>query len=309
MRFFCRKIMVNKPDLLAEKGPLLIASNHPNSFLDAILLDILFDQPIWSLTRGDVFKTKFISRLLTSLKMLPVYRLSEGAENLQSNYDTFAACKGMFKQNGVVLIFSEGKCINEWHLRALKKGTARLAISSWEQNIPLNILPVGINYSSFSRYGKNVFIQMGDIITSNDIDLSLSEGNKIRLFNQKLNDQLHQLVWEIDPNDIAKQKQLLEIPIAPWKKWLLAIPAIPGWLLHQPLYLPIRAFTMKKAAHNDHFDSILASLLLFTYPIYLTLVSLIVYYTTGSAYAWLIFLIMPLLAWSYLWFKPAVRTE
>ena len=56
-------------------------------------------------------------------------------------------------------IFSEGKCINEWHLRPLKKGTARLAISSWEENIPLEVLPVGINYSSFRRFGKNVYYQ------------------------------------------------------------------------------------------------------------------------------------------------------
>jgi len=37
-------------------GPLLLACNHPNSFLDGIILDILFDEPIWALTRGDVFK-------------------------------------------------------------------------------------------------------------------------------------------------------------------------------------------------------------------------------------------------------------
>ena len=42
--------------------------------------------------------------------MFPVYRTSEGVENLGINYETFDECKNIFKKNGVVLIFSEAKC-------------------------------------------------------------------------------------------------------------------------------------------------------------------------------------------------------
>jgi 1-acyl-sn-glycerol-3-phosphate acyltransferase len=37
-RLFCRKITINDTDLLQSKGPLLLACNHPNSFLDAVIL-------------------------------------------------------------------------------------------------------------------------------------------------------------------------------------------------------------------------------------------------------------------------------
>ena len=142
-------------------GPLLLAANHPNSFLDAVILDILFKKPIWSLARGDVFKKPFYIKLLTKLKILPVYRTSEGVENLEANYQTFDSCKEIFQQNGIVLMFSEGKCINEWHLRPLKKGTARLATTSWQEGIDVKVLPVGINYSSFRKFGKNIFLNFG----------------------------------------------------------------------------------------------------------------------------------------------------
>ena len=46
--------------MLHEQGPLLIAANHPNSFLDAIILDTLFKNTVYSLTRGDAFKGKLI---------------------------------------------------------------------------------------------------------------------------------------------------------------------------------------------------------------------------------------------------------
>ena len=151
--------------MLQIEGPLLIASNHPNSFLDAVIIATVFNKPVYSLARGDVFTNKFYSKILQSLNILPVYRISEGAENLEHNYSTFDDCKKLFKNNGIVLIFSEGSCSNEWHLRPLKKGTARLAFSCWQDNIPLNILPVGINYNSFRSFGKIVKLNFGNIIS------------------------------------------------------------------------------------------------------------------------------------------------
>ena len=110
IHFYFRKIIINKKSRLCCDGPMLIASNHPNSFLDAIMLAILFKRPIYSLARGDAFAGKVITKILTSFNILPVYRISEGAENLEYNYTTFNACQHIFKKNGIILIFSEGKC-------------------------------------------------------------------------------------------------------------------------------------------------------------------------------------------------------
>ncbi|MEP7377810.1 MAG: 1-acyl-sn-glycerol-3-phosphate acyltransferase [Chitinophagaceae bacterium] len=309
MKIFCRRIVVNKPAMLKKHGPLLLASNHPNSFLDAILFDILFEQPIWSLARGDVFKNKFISRILGSLKMFPVYRVSEGVENLNSNYETFKSCKALFRKKGIVLIFSEGKCINEWHLRPLKKGTARLAISSWEENIPLEVLPVGINYSSFRRFGKNVIINFGDMLVKEDIPWNSSEGMRYQAFNNKLQQQLNSLVFEIDKQDKEKKQILLEKKPSALLKIVFAFPAFIGWLTHLPLYLPVQRITYKKTADNDHFDSIMAAVLLVTYPIYLLIISSFTYYITGYLFSFLLLFLMPLTAWCYVRVKSQLDKQ
>ena len=123
LQLYCRKLQLNNKALANFKGPLLIACNHPNSFLDAILLCTLFNAPIYSLARGDVFKKNWVAKILKALHILPVFRKREGAQNLNKNYDTFNECIELFKKNGIVLIFSEALCINEWHLRTLKKGT------------------------------------------------------------------------------------------------------------------------------------------------------------------------------------------
>ncbi|HET9430868.1 MAG TPA: 1-acyl-sn-glycerol-3-phosphate acyltransferase, partial [Chitinophagaceae bacterium] len=101
MFIFCRKVIINKREMLRSKGPLLLACNHPNSFLDSIILDTLMQQPVWALARGDAFKNGFISRILASLKILPVYRTSEGVENLTENYRTFSDCVNIFRHKGV----------------------------------------------------------------------------------------------------------------------------------------------------------------------------------------------------------------
>jgi 1-acyl-sn-glycerol-3-phosphate acyltransferase len=300
---FCRKIIISHPEKLKMDGPLLLASNHPNSFLDAIILDILFKKPIWSLARGDVFKKPFYIKLLTKLKILPVYRTSEGVENLDINYKTFEGCKEIFKSNGLVLMFSEGKCINEWHLRPLKKGTARLAISAWQEGIDVKVLPVGINYNSFRKIGKNVFLNFGNLITKEEILAIDTDGKKNLAFNDKLKKELEQLVFEISSTDIERKKELLFVKQNNIKKGLLVIPALIGLLLNAPLYLPVRFFARTKTKDTDHHDSVVLALLIFLYPFYLLLVTGLLFWITHSLASFLGLLIFPLTAWAFVQVK------
>jgi 1-acyl-sn-glycerol-3-phosphate acyltransferase len=266
--------------MLCEPGPLLIAANHPNSFLDAIILGSIFKMPIYSLARGDAFAGKMISKILISFNMLPVYRVSEGAENLENNYATFVSCQKLFQQNKIVLIFSEGQCINEWHLRTLKKGTARLAFNAWQNNIPLKVLPLGINYSSFRFYGKNVFLNFGDFISQKDIHEDISQGKSIKEFDEKLQLQLKELVYEIDANDKEKLKKYLYVKQSLFKKIILFIPAIIGFIINAPLYFIIHLIIKDRA--NDHYDSIMTGLLFFLYPLYTLTITLIIFFVTKS---------------------------
>ncbi len=286
-------------------GPLLIAANHPNSFLDAIILATLFKRPVYSLARGDAFANNFYTKVLTSLKMLPVYRISEGVENIEHNYTTFSSCIDIFKKNGIVLIFSEGRCINEWHLRPLKKGTARLAINAWQQGIPLKVLPVGLNYSSFRIFGKNIILNFGEIFGNESFNKAMPDGEAISTFNSILWKQLKKLVVEIEKTEIGKIKQTFFIRQPHIKKILLVIPAIAGWILHAPIYYPV-VLAIKKRA-NDHYDSVLVGLLFTLYPIYLLAIMASIYVLTDNF--WVLFLspAIPFFAWSCLQLKRQIK--
>lgn len=296
MLIWVRKLKISHPALLNEEGPLLLACNHPNSFLDSVILNTLFKQPVWSLARGDAFKNPFYARLLLKLKIMPVYRTSEGVENLSENYKTFEDCISLFKENGIITIFSEGKCVNEWHLRPLKKGTARLAIKAWEENISLKVLPVGINYSSFFRFGKNLIINFGEQITKEDINFGEADGLRHQAFNKKLQAELEQLVIEI-PADKPKDPVAVPIPII--EKMLLAIPATIGWLIHLPLYGPVKYFTKKRTHDTGHYDSVMIGILILAYPAYLLVLTAIALVLTENWWFSILLLVLPLTARAY----------
>ena len=300
---WCRRLTINKPELLKEKGPLLIASNHPDSFLDSVLLDTIFKQPVWSLARGDVFKKPFYIKLLTALKILPVYRTSEGVENLSENYKTFEECIAIFKKKGIITIYSEGKCINEWHLRPLKKGTARLAVKAWDENIPLKILPVGINYSSFSRFGKNIFLNFGEIITATDIINGGADGQRHLAFNSKLKSELEKLVFEIPAGNKELRREKLGVKISLAKRILLSLPALLGWLLHLPLFLPVKQFSRQKTKGTGHYDSVITGILLITYPLYLVFITVFLLLITCSWWFLLVLPVFPFTAWAFVQLK------
>jgi 1-acyl-sn-glycerol-3-phosphate acyltransferase len=307
INIFCRKIVIINKQLLSSKGPLLLAVNHPNSFLDAVILGTLFDEPIYSLARGDVFNNKWITKILRALKILPVYREREGKEHLHRNYHTFDACLEIFKKNGTVLIFTEALSENEWHLRPLKKGTARLAVTAWEKNIPVNILPVGINYSSYKLFGKNIHLHLGEPITAVQLKNKTNEsGRLLNEITDSIEIQLKKMVYEINKADKKKQAEIFYIPVPLVKKIILTVPAVLGLLTHYFLYWPVKKLTGKGLSEDGHFDSIVTGLLFILYPFYLLVWIMAGIYFTGNWYWVFVIICFPFFAWSYVQLKTQI---
>ena len=83
----------------------------------------------------------------------------------------------------------------------------------------------------------------------------------------------------------------------------LALPAMTGWLLHAPLYYPIRWITHRKAAGTGHYDSIMVGLLFLLYPVYLLFAALLCWKVLDGYWWPLVFVVMPFTAWSFVQWK------
>lgn len=292
---YCNRLRVNRPEITKWDGPILLAANHPNSFLDAIIMATIFKRPIYSLARGDAFKKNIYVKLLSGLNILPVYRISEGKENLGINYDTFEKCKGIFKKNGIVLIFSEGRCINEWKLRPLMKGTARLAISSWQEGIPLKVIPTGINYSNFYALPKQIDVLMSDPITAPTA--YHQNGKDLQEFNDKLNQELKTLVYELPEGTPKTEDKFFDFRENTFKCILLFLPAMLGYIIHAPLYKTVK-WLIERKWNNDHYDSLLVGILFISYPFYWLSLCLLIGFIFSWFYAIIAGVIIFVCAWA-----------
>lgn len=173
------KLEINGRENIPKEGPYIIAPNHQNAFLDAILMGVYNSKPVHFLTRADVFVKPFLGAL-ASLNMLPVYRKRDGYEKLRKNEETFAYCQTLLSNGKPVLIFPEGNMAEGHFLRPLTKGIARLALQTQQQlDDELMILPVGINYYSHHNPRYKCIINFGKPLVVNDyIDLYISHKAK-----------------------------------------------------------------------------------------------------------------------------------
>lgn len=261
LRIYCRSIRVANAAAIATAGPLLVIANHPNSFLDAIIIGSRFDRPVHFLARGDAFTKSWHNKLLRMLNMIPVYRLSEGRENLSLNHDAFAACRQILKSGGTVLIFIEGICVNSHELQPFKKGAARIAM----ENIALpglQILPLGIAYSALRQTGSTVQIDTGSALPANSLLPYGDEAKDYRYFNDELYATLSTLIRQPQPQ--PQHHDLLY--------WLLVPIAALGYLLHAPLYFPLRFLVSRKTRGTVFYDSVMFAALLVLYPVFLLLI-------------------------------------
>ncbi len=171
LRIFYRRAFVTGLENFPKNKPVILAVNHPNSFLDAIIASVFTTKPLYFLARGDVFKNKVISAVLNSMHLIPIYRRLESRNNHEKNQATFERCHKMLGKNKAILIFPEGICTTNKRLRTpFRKGIARIAFGTLDSfpEKDVIILPVGVNYTRYSRFRSEIMVDIGPGISAKD---------------------------------------------------------------------------------------------------------------------------------------------
>lgn len=172
-----------------EKVPfdetLIFAPNHQNTLMDAlVVLNIRQWQPVF-LARADIFKKPTVIKILTFLKILPVYRIRDGYQNLQLNDDIFRKTMDVLRNHNGIVILPEGNHFGQRRLRPLKKGIARIAFQAEDAsagNLNIKIIPVGLEYEHYIRFRSKVLIRLGEPIEVKNY-LELYRQNPAQAYN------------------------------------------------------------------------------------------------------------------------------
>ncbi len=209
---YFERITLKGLENIPEEGPVILACNHPNSFLDALIITVYYRRPIYYIARGDAFKKPFGAKVLSFLNNVPIFRKEEGINNMSKNEETFSYCTEILMEGDTVLLFSEGLCENEWFFRPLRKGTARLVYDSWnspELGDKLKVIPVATNYSGWHGTGNNTYVELLPPIEKKEFSNLEEQGQFLRKFNTRLAESLGSKIASINKaGDIEAQNTL-----------------------------------------------------------------------------------------------------
>jgi 1-acyl-sn-glycerol-3-phosphate acyltransferase len=206
-RIFYRRLQAKFRHRIPRDRSVLLAPNHQNALMDAMApLMTSRRDPIF-LTRADVFKKKIFADIFRLFKMLPVYRIRDGAGELSKNEDIFnESVDIILRKKCPVAIFPEGNHGDKRRLRPLVKGIFRIAFKAQETygNEPgVVIVPVGMDYSAYSNFRGNLFIQYGEPVEVSEYFSEYQE-NQARAINrlrERLSEEMKKYIINIPSED------------------------------------------------------------------------------------------------------------
>lgn len=203
---FYRKVIVLGNDNIRYDKPQIFAPNHQNALMDALaVLFTLKGQPVF-LTRADIFKKKFIAKILYFLKMLPVYRIRDGFRSVTGNDEIFDKTIDVLRNKRGLVILPEGNHEGYRRLRQLKKGICRVAFQAEEASdfkLNIQIIPVGLEFSHYTRYRQVLTVIYGKPIEVKDYLELYRNSPEIALneLRSKLSSELKKIIVHIESEE------------------------------------------------------------------------------------------------------------
>jgi 1-acyl-sn-glycerol-3-phosphate acyltransferase len=186
-RIFYRKITVINRHNIPATHPVILAPNHQNALMDALVLVCNTEYQTVFLARADIFKGKFLTRVLTFMNIMPIYRIRDGYENVKRNDEVFEkTMRVMRNHNNPLCLFPEGNHGDHRRLRSLVKGLFRIALMAQQEfgdKPGIKIIPIGIDYGHYFHFRTTLFVNIGQPIEISSFYKTYTE-NPVQAINE-----------------------------------------------------------------------------------------------------------------------------
>lgn len=184
---YYRKVEVVNRQFIPKNQPVILAPNHQNALMDAMILVCKTAFQVVFLARADIFKGKRLIRFLTYLNIMPVYRIRDGIENVRKNDEVFEKTSGVLQsRHNPLCVFPEGNHGDKRKLRPLVKGIFRIAFQAQEKygvKPAVKIIPIGCDYSHYQNFRTTLFVNIGEPIEVSDF-MEVYHQNPVLALNQ-----------------------------------------------------------------------------------------------------------------------------
>lgn len=181
-RVYFGDIRLENEENIPVGEPIVFVANHPSSLMDPIVCGGYISVPIHFLGRADLFKAKPVAKFLRSAHMWPIYRDVDGKDSLSKNEKVFNECYQSLKEGNPILLYGEGFTDEKFirRVKKIKKGAARIAMGAEESfnfELDLKIVPVGINYTNPEKLGGDLLLRFAEPIALKDYKEEFEESH------------------------------------------------------------------------------------------------------------------------------------
>lgn len=179
-----RKIEVTGKENIPTDGAVIIAPNHCNTLMDAlVILQAFKDESVFG-ARADIFNKPFIAKIMTFVRILPMVRQRDGLRNVLKNNETQEIIVDTLENKVRFCMYPEGRHRPAHSLQTLGKGTFRAALaanSKFGDKMPVYIVPTGIEYGDYFRYRSTCLITFGEAINVTEFVKGLNVENEVQM--------------------------------------------------------------------------------------------------------------------------------
>ena len=151
-----RKYQVEGLENLPQNASVIWASNHTNALMDPLVMLSATKQQKVFVARADIFKKKSVIKILTFLKIMPIYRIRDGIEAVRHNNESIAQATDVLLDGVPFVIYPEATHRPKHSLLKLSKGIfhiAESAIEHTDEQKSVYIQPIGIEYGDYTNGG------------------------------------------------------------------------------------------------------------------------------------------------------------
>jgi len=167
LRLNFRKIVfTGREKNVSREKPVIFVPNHRNALIDALLIVYAsyHRKQVVFLARADIFKQKLVAWILRGLRIIPVFRIRDGKDNLDKNRDIFESAARILRKNNPIALFPEGKHNPKQSLLPIQKAVPRIVLpteASRAFELNSQIVPVSIYYRDILGFLSDAFVTFG----------------------------------------------------------------------------------------------------------------------------------------------------
>ena len=184
--FAFSKISIRGTENIPTDGAVIFAPNHTNAFMDAFTVLKVAKSPVVFVARADVFRNPIAAKIFNFFKIMPIMRMRDGRENLKKNDQIMQAAVEVLRHKVPFGIFCEGTHRMKHSILPLVKGVFRIALQADEAlngEMPVYIVPMGIEYGSYTRYRSTISVQVGEAFNVSEFNIQHKDKTQPELMN------------------------------------------------------------------------------------------------------------------------------